>query len=122
MARLGEAGRKITPARSRVVAATLRRRLPFSAEEVVREVARSGVGRRCLHDSPRVALPGAAGATVAATCLGGLVAAGRGRGGVMAAPGGAGPRAGSSFSHPALGTEKKVEERNPTHQNHCPPV
>src|SRR5438876_8929901 len=45
MARLGDAGRKTTPARARVVAATLRRDSPFTAEEVVREVARSGVGR-----------------------------------------------------------------------------
>jgi len=45
MARLGDAGRKSTPARARVVAATLRRDSPFTAEEVVREVARSGVGR-----------------------------------------------------------------------------
>ena len=45
MARIGDAGRKSTHARARVVAATLRRRSPFTAEEVVREVARSGVGR-----------------------------------------------------------------------------
>ena len=45
MARLGDAGRKNTPARARVVAATLRRDSPFTAEELVREVARSGVGR-----------------------------------------------------------------------------
>jgi len=45
MARLGDAGRRNTPARARVVAATLRRDAPFSAEEVVREVARYGVGR-----------------------------------------------------------------------------
>jgi len=45
MARLGDAGRKTTRARARVVAATLRRHSPFSAEEVAREVARAGVGR-----------------------------------------------------------------------------
>src|SRR5213083_449782 len=45
MARLGDAGRRTTPARARVVAATLRRDAPFSAEEFVREVARYGVGR-----------------------------------------------------------------------------
>src|SRR5438552_18523795 len=45
MARLGDAGRRNTPARARVVAATLRRDAPVSAEEVVREVARYGVGR-----------------------------------------------------------------------------
>ena len=45
MARLGSAGRRTTPARARVVAATLRRDAPFSAEEVVREIARYGVGR-----------------------------------------------------------------------------
>jgi Fur family ferric uptake transcriptional regulator len=45
MARLGDTGRKTTPARARIVAATLRKRAPFTAEEVTREVARSGVGR-----------------------------------------------------------------------------
>jgi Fur family transcriptional regulator, ferric uptake regulator len=45
MARLGTAGRRTTPARARVVAATLRRHAPFTADELVREVARSGVGR-----------------------------------------------------------------------------
>src|SRR5205809_2076066 len=45
MARLGEAGRKTTPARARVVAAILRRKAPFTADELTREVARSGVGR-----------------------------------------------------------------------------
>ncbi|HYU82799.1 MAG TPA: Fur family transcriptional regulator [Candidatus Polarisedimenticolia bacterium] len=45
MARLGDAGRKPTPARARVVTATLKRQSPFTAQEVVREVARSGIGR-----------------------------------------------------------------------------
>ena len=45
LARLGDAGRKATPARARVVAATLRRDAPFTAEELVREVSRQGVGR-----------------------------------------------------------------------------
>lgn len=45
MARLSAAGRKTTPARGRVVAAILQRRSPFTPEEVVGDVARSGVGR-----------------------------------------------------------------------------
>ena len=45
MARLGNAGRRATHARARVVAATLRRDAPFSAEELAREVGRGGVGR-----------------------------------------------------------------------------
>lgn len=45
MARLGNAGRRNTPARASVVAATFRRHSPFTAEEVVHEVARGGVGR-----------------------------------------------------------------------------
>src|SRR3982750_4275410 len=45
MARLGDAGRKSTPARAQAVAATRRRKAPFPAEEVSREVARIGVGR-----------------------------------------------------------------------------
>src|SRR5437868_1837186 len=45
MARLGDAGRRMTPARARVVAATLRRDAPFSADELVKEVGRDGVGR-----------------------------------------------------------------------------
>ena len=51
MARLGDAGRRTTPARARVVAATLRRDAPFSAEEIVREVARYGVGRATVFRS-----------------------------------------------------------------------
>ena len=45
MDRLGDAGRKTTRARARVVAATLRRDAPFTADELASEVARSGVGR-----------------------------------------------------------------------------
>ncbi len=43
--RLGEDGRRRTGARARVVAAALRRDQPFTAQELVRELARHGVGR-----------------------------------------------------------------------------
>lgn len=45
IARLGEGGRRRTTPRARVVAAALRRAQPFTAQELVRELARHGVGR-----------------------------------------------------------------------------
>ncbi len=43
--RLGTDGRRRTTSRARVIAAALRREQPFSAQELVRELARHGVGR-----------------------------------------------------------------------------
>lgn len=45
LARLGEDGRRRTTSRARVIAAALRREQPFGAQELVRELARHGVGR-----------------------------------------------------------------------------
>ena len=43
IARLGEGGRRRTTPRARVIAAALRRAQPFTAQELVRELARHGV-------------------------------------------------------------------------------
>ncbi len=45
LARLGEGGRRNSTPRARVIAAALRREQPFTAQELVRELARRGVGR-----------------------------------------------------------------------------
>lgn len=42
---LGEDGRRRTTSRAQVIAAALRRAQPFTAQELVRELARRGVGR-----------------------------------------------------------------------------
>ena len=43
--RLGEIGKRRTTARAKVVGAALRRDQPFTAQELVHELARQGVGR-----------------------------------------------------------------------------
>lgn len=45
LARLGERGWRRTTSRARVISAALRRTQPFSAQDLVRELARHGVGR-----------------------------------------------------------------------------
>src|SRR5438045_9404169 len=42
---LDDGGRRRTSARSRVVAAALRKDRPFTAQELVRELSRNGIGR-----------------------------------------------------------------------------
>lgn len=45
LARLGEDGRRRSTPRARVIAAALRRDQPFTAQDIVRDLARRGVGR-----------------------------------------------------------------------------
>ena len=45
LAQIGEAGRRRTSPRREVVAAALRRREPFTAQQLVRDLGRRGVGR-----------------------------------------------------------------------------
>ena len=45
LTQLGEGGRRRTTPRAAVISAALRRRRPFTAQELVRELARVGVGR-----------------------------------------------------------------------------
>ena len=45
LSRLDADGRRRTPSRAMVIAAALRRTQPFTAQELVRELARRGIGR-----------------------------------------------------------------------------